>query len=101
MVLIELSRSQEEITARVRDLARLNFAPRALEYDRTAAFPAEDFNDLFRAGLLNAVVPSAYGGLGLGPFAKRPIPAARDQWPAGARVRPLACRQGRAQGTRR
>ena len=49
-------------------LARENFAPRAAEYDRTATFPAEDFDDLFRAGLLAPVVPKEHGGYGLGPY---------------------------------
>ena len=65
---IELNSFQQELLARVRGLARGNFASRALEYDRAAAFPREDFDDLFRAGLLGAVLPSAYGGLWLGPY---------------------------------
>jgi alkylation response protein AidB-like acyl-CoA dehydrogenase len=44
------------------------FAQRADGYDRAAAFPAEDFDDLFQAGLLAPVVPEEYGGLGLGPL---------------------------------
>jgi alkylation response protein AidB-like acyl-CoA dehydrogenase len=51
----------------VRELARERFAPRADHYDRTATFPAEDFDDLFREGLLAPVVPVEHGGLGLGP----------------------------------
>lgn len=51
----------------MRELARERFAPRADAYDRTATFPAEDFDDLFRAGLLAPVVPTEHGGLGLGP----------------------------------
>jgi alkylation response protein AidB-like acyl-CoA dehydrogenase len=49
-------------------LARERFAPRAAFYDQTATFPAEDFADLFEAGLLAPVVPTEYGGLGLGPY---------------------------------
>ena len=49
-------------------MAREKFAPRAAYYDQTATFPAEDFEDLFRAGLLAPVVPLEYGGLGLGPY---------------------------------
>src|SRR5258708_10587894 len=65
---IELNSSQKELLARVRGLARTNFASRALECDRAATFPREDFDDLFQAGLLGAVLPSAYGGLQLGPY---------------------------------
>lgn len=52
----------------VRELAREKFAPRAAHYDETASFPSEDFDDLFRAGLLGAAIPESYGGLGLGPY---------------------------------
>ncbi|HYG81772.1 MAG TPA: acyl-CoA dehydrogenase family protein, partial [Pyrinomonadaceae bacterium] len=52
---------------RVRGLARERFAARADHYDRAASFPAEDFEDLFRAGLHAPTVPEQYGGLGIGP----------------------------------
>lgn len=65
---IDLNSLQQELTTRVRDLAHSKFAGRAAEYDRTAAFPEEDFKDLFQAGLLSAAVPREYGGLGLGPY---------------------------------
>jgi alkylation response protein AidB-like acyl-CoA dehydrogenase len=67
--LLELTDQQQELINRVSVLARENFAPRAAEYDRTATFPFEDFDDLFRAGLHAPVVPVEYGGLGLGPYA--------------------------------
>lgn len=62
-----LTSSHQDVIARVRDLAQHHFAPRAPVYDREATFPADDFNDLCRAELLGAAVPSEYGGLGLGP----------------------------------
>src|SRR5215218_2793795 len=65
---LELTAEQQEPINRVAMLARENFAPRAAEYDRTATFPFEDFDDLFRAGLHAPVVPKEYGGLGLGPY---------------------------------
>lgn len=49
-------------------MAQEKFAPRAADYDLAAAFPAEDFADLFGAGLIAPVVPAEYGGLGLGPY---------------------------------
>ena len=52
----------------MRELARTKFAARARYYDQTATFPAEDFEDLFGAGLIAPVVPQDYGGLGLGPY---------------------------------
>jgi len=65
---IELNPLQQELTGQVRDLARLKFGPRAAEYDREAGFPKEDFADLLQAGLLSAVLPAEFGGLGLGPY---------------------------------
>jgi alkylation response protein AidB-like acyl-CoA dehydrogenase len=52
------------------DLSRLTetFAKRADGYDQTATFPAEDFADLFDAGLLAPTVPRGHGGLGIGPL---------------------------------
>jgi alkylation response protein AidB-like acyl-CoA dehydrogenase len=44
------------------------FAERADNYDRTATFPAEDFDDLFAAGLSAPTVPASHGGLGIGPL---------------------------------
>ncbi|HEU4388485.1 MAG TPA: acyl-CoA dehydrogenase family protein, partial [Blastocatellia bacterium] len=64
---VELETSRREIVSRVRDLAATRFAPRAAHYDRTTRFPAEDFEDLFEAGLLGAPLPREYGGLGIGP----------------------------------
>lgn len=59
---------QRELTNRVRALAVSGFAARAAEYDRTATFPKEDFDDLFAAGLGGAGIPPEFGGLGLGPY---------------------------------
>lgn len=44
------------------------FAKRADGYDRSATFPAEDFTDLFAAGLHAPTAPREHGGLGLGPL---------------------------------
>jgi alkylation response protein AidB-like acyl-CoA dehydrogenase len=65
---LDLSAEQQDLINRVSVLARENFAARAAEYDRTATFPAEDFDDLFREGLLAPVVPKEHGGYGLGPY---------------------------------
>ncbi|KAB1140276.1 acyl-CoA dehydrogenase [Streptomyces luteolifulvus] len=59
---------------RAAKLAAETFAARADDYDRRAAFPAEDFDDLFAAGLLAAAVPRAYGGLGFGPQQRNTLP---------------------------
>src|SRR5882762_2714110 len=65
---LDLKSDQQELIELVCRLAHEKFAPRAAEYDRTATFPAEDFEDLFRAGLHAPVIPKEYGGLGLGPY---------------------------------
>lgn len=65
-IVSRLTPSQQELIAQARDLAE-KFAQRAAAYDREAAFPADDFGDLFRTGLLSAVVPAECGGFGLGP----------------------------------
>src|SRR5690349_12293673 len=67
MSMFNLSPERQAIVDRVRTLAGARFAPRAARYDRAAVFPAEDFEDLFREGLLAAAVPAGHGGLGLGP----------------------------------
>jgi len=59
--------ASREYVVRIGELAREKFASRADGYDRAAAFPAEDFEDLFRAGVYAPCVPETYGGLGLGP----------------------------------
>jgi alkylation response protein AidB-like acyl-CoA dehydrogenase len=64
----ELKSDQQELIERMSMLAQENFARRAPHYDQLAVFPAEDFEDIFRAGLLAPVVPREYGGLGLGPY---------------------------------
>jgi len=65
---LELTAEQQDLINRIGTLAREKFAARAAEYDRTATFPAEDFDDLFHAGLLAPVVPKEHGGHGLGPY---------------------------------
>ena len=61
--------TDRELVSRTAELACGRFAARADRYDREASFPAEDFADLFRSGLLGAAVPRSYGGHGLGPEA--------------------------------
>jgi alkylation response protein AidB-like acyl-CoA dehydrogenase len=65
---LDIACDRQALVDRVRELAQEKFAPRAADYDLAAAFPAEDFADLFDAGLIAPVVPAEYGGLGLGPY---------------------------------
>ncbi|MCI0844921.1 MAG: acyl-CoA/acyl-ACP dehydrogenase [Chloroflexi bacterium] len=55
---------QQESMDLARHLAVANFAPRAADLDRDAAFPTEDYDDLRDAGLLALCVPEEHGGLG-------------------------------------
>ncbi len=64
----DLASDNGMVVERAAKLARERFAERAAGYDRAAAFPAEDFEDLFAAGLHAPTVPSEHGGLGLGPL---------------------------------
>src|SRR4051794_29162183 len=63
----DLPESQREVVERLSALARERFAARAAQHDLGPSFPAEDFADLFAAGLLAPAVPTDHGGLGLGP----------------------------------
>ncbi len=64
---LELSPDTRTAVDRAAQLARERFAARADAYDREAIFPAEDFTDLFEAGLLAPTISRQDGGLGLGP----------------------------------
>ncbi|MFF4948152.1 acyl-CoA dehydrogenase family protein [Streptomyces chattanoogensis] len=70
----ELTSCPQTAVDRLAALARDRFTERADGYDRSAAFPAEDFADLSAAGLLAAAAPRAYGGLGLGPQQRVTLP---------------------------
>lgn len=65
---LELSDEQMDLIRTVSALAQENFAARAAEYDRNAAFPAEDFEDLFISKMNAPTIPHEFGGLGLGPY---------------------------------
>ncbi len=54
---------QRELVGRVAELGPA-WSARAVRYDRDASFPAENFDDMRRAGLLALCVPSECGGLG-------------------------------------
>lgn len=53
----------DELVARVRELGPV-FAERAVGYDRDAAFPYENFDDLRSIGFLGLCIPERHGGLG-------------------------------------
>jgi alkylation response protein AidB-like acyl-CoA dehydrogenase len=65
---LNLNPAQTAVIDQVAKLARERFAPRAAHYDESASFPAEDFDDLFHAGLHAPAISKERGGLGLGPY---------------------------------
>jgi len=60
----KLTEEQLMIQSMVRDLAREEFAPRAMELDRTKTFPKDNLNKLAELGLMGMMVPPEYGGSG-------------------------------------
>jgi butyryl-CoA dehydrogenase len=59
-----LTEEQLMIQSMVRDLAREEFAPRAMERDQKKLFPAENFKKLAELGLMGMMVPPEFGGSG-------------------------------------
>jgi len=55
---------QKMIQSMVRDLAREEFAPRAMEIDATKEFPRENIRKLAELGLMGMMVPPEYDGSG-------------------------------------
>ena len=60
----DLNPRQEELIGVARELGRDRFAPRAAEFDREAAFPFANYDDLREAGFLGLVIPERFGGMG-------------------------------------
>jgi len=60
----KLSEEQLMIQSMVRDLARNEFAPAAMERDRTKEFPADNLKKLGELGLMGMMVPPQWGGSG-------------------------------------
>ena len=60
----KLTEEQLMIQSMVRDLARSEFAPKAMQRDKTKEFPAENLAMLGELGLMGMMVPPEYGGSG-------------------------------------
>jgi len=60
----KLTEEQLMIQTMVRDLARNEFAPKAMERDKTKEFPADNLKKLGELGLMGMMVPPEYGGSG-------------------------------------
>jgi alkylation response protein AidB-like acyl-CoA dehydrogenase len=62
----QLTQDQLAIRDMVRDFARNEIVPGAVQWDESQHFPREVFTKLGELGLLGIVIPEAYGGAGLG-----------------------------------
>ena len=62
----QLNEDQTAIRDMVRDFARKEIAPKALEWDEAQHFPRELFSELGGLGLLGVLIPEELGGAGLG-----------------------------------
>jgi butyryl-CoA dehydrogenase len=60
----KLTDEQIMIQSMVRDFARAQIAPTAMERDKTKEFPAENIRQLAELGLMGMMVPSEYNGSG-------------------------------------
>jgi len=60
----KLTEEQLMIQSMVRDLARSEFAPKAMERDKTKEFPADKLAKLGERGLMGMMIPPEYGGSG-------------------------------------
>ena len=61
---LELTMEQKMIQKMVREFTENEVKPIAAETDRTAQYPAETIDQLFRYGVLGMCVPKEYGGAG-------------------------------------
>lgn len=69
-----------EILETVRTLGRDKFLPRTTQYDTEGTFPTENYADLRDAGLLELVIPKAYGGMGVDYATYAQISAEMGYW---------------------
>ena len=60
----KLTEEQLMIQSMVRDLARSEFAPKAMERDKTKEFPTDNLKKLGELGLMGMMIPPEYGGSG-------------------------------------
>ncbi|AEB12379.1 acyl-CoA dehydrogenase family protein [Marinithermus hydrothermalis] len=61
-----LTEEQKQLQALARRFAREQIAPIAAEYDQKEEVPWQIVEKLHEVGLLNAIIPEEYGGLGIG-----------------------------------
>ncbi len=62
----EQSESQQMVAQMVRDFGEKFIKPRMMEWDESQEFPIELFHEMGKLGLMGILVPTEYGGAGLG-----------------------------------
>jgi len=62
----EITENQQMIEGMVRDMAEKHIRPHVMEWDESQVFPIDLFKTLGEAGLMGVLVPTEYGGSGLG-----------------------------------
>jgi alkylation response protein AidB-like acyl-CoA dehydrogenase len=62
----EQSESQAMVAQMVRDFGEKFIKPRMMEWDESQEFPIEVFREMGKLGLMGVLVPTEYGGAGLG-----------------------------------
>ena len=72
-MVLGLSSKHMELVERVNAVAHDGIADRASQYDRDAAFPVQDIEDLRQAGFLLCTLPEKDGGLGFGVNGSDPL----------------------------
>lgn len=60
--------TQVHIAEMIRDFANKNIRPKMMEWDESQKFPVDLFHELGHLGLMGVLVPTEYGGSGMGYF---------------------------------
>ncbi len=60
----QLSEQERNLASLARDIGQNKIVNRAAEYDQNAAFPIENYRDMYDAGLMGICIPKEYGGHG-------------------------------------
>jgi alkylation response protein AidB-like acyl-CoA dehydrogenase len=68
MLNFTINENQQMIADTVRKFAETNIKPRMMEWDESQEFPIETLKKLGDLGLMGVLVPTEYGGTGLGYF---------------------------------
>lgn len=62
----EFTENQQMVADMVRNFAEKNIRPHVMEWDETQEFPAQLFHEMGKLGLMGVLIPTEYGGAGMG-----------------------------------